>query len=79
VLHRRALRDCPPVYRNALRQRLIDEYRRQFASPYAAAERGYVDQVIRPASTRLEVTSALRAMRTKRRQPPAKKHGNIPL
>jgi propionyl-CoA carboxylase beta chain len=79
VLHRRTLRDCPPAQRDALRQRLIDEYRRQFASPYAAAERGYVDQVIRPATTRLEVTGALRAMRTKRRRPPAKKHGNIPL
>jgi propionyl-CoA carboxylase beta chain len=79
VLHRRALRDCPPAEQPALRQRLVDEYRRQFASPYAAAERGYVDQVIRPATTRLEVTSALRAMRTKRRRPPEKKHGNIPL
>jgi len=79
VLHRRVLRDCPPGERDALRRRLVDEYRRQFASPYAAAERGYVDQVIRPATTRLEVAGALRAMRTKRRRPPAKKHGNIPL
>jgi propionyl-CoA carboxylase beta chain len=79
VLHRRALRDCPPTSRDALRHRLVDEYRRQFASPYAAAERGYVDQVIRPATTRLEVADALRATRTKRRRPPAKKHGNIPL
>jgi propionyl-CoA carboxylase beta chain len=79
VLHRRALRDCPPERRDTLRRRLVEEYRRQFASPYAAAERGYVDQVIRPATTRLEVAGALRAMRTKRRRPPAKKHGNIPL
>jgi propionyl-CoA carboxylase beta chain len=79
VLHRRTLRDCPPAERDALRRRLVDEYRRRFASPYAAAERGYVDQVIRPATTRLEVTGALRATRTKRRRPPAKKHGNIPL
>jgi propionyl-CoA carboxylase beta chain len=44
-----------------------------------AAERGYVDAVIRPSTTRAHLVKALRALRTKRETLPAKKHGNIPL
>jgi propionyl-CoA carboxylase beta chain len=44
-----------------------------------AAERGYVDGVIKPSSTRVEVVRALRMLRTKRETLPPKKHGNIPL
>jgi propionyl-CoA carboxylase beta chain len=44
-----------------------------------AAERGYVDAVIEPATTRAHVVKALRALRTKREVLPPKKHGNIPL
>jgi propionyl-CoA carboxylase beta chain len=44
-----------------------------------AAERGYVDGVIAPSRTRVAVTQALRALRTKRETLPPKKHGNIPL
>jgi len=51
-------------------------YRRELA---AAAERGYVDAVIRPAETRAAVTRALLSLRTKRETLPPKKHGNIPL
>ena len=57
----------------------ITEYEDTLANPYIAAERGYVDAVIRPAETRLAVTRALRALRTKRQTLPPKKHGNIPL
>jgi propionyl-CoA carboxylase beta chain len=64
---------------DALRARRITEYEDTLANPYIAAERGYVDAVIRPAETRLAVTRALRALRTKRQTLPAKKHGNIPL
>jgi propionyl-CoA carboxylase beta chain len=63
----------------ALRAQLITEYEDTLANPYVAAERGYVDAVIRPAETRSEVTKALRALRTKRQTLPPKKHGNIPL
>ncbi|MDF2847108.1 MAG: acyl-CoA carboxylase subunit beta, partial [Oerskovia sp.] len=42
-------------------------------------ERGYVDAVIRPSETRVQVVRALRALRTKRASLPPKKHGNIPL
>ena len=44
-----------------------------------AAERGYVDQVIKPSATRAMITSALRVLAEKRQTLPPKKHGNIPL
>lgn len=49
------------------------------ANPYVAAERGYVDAVITPSTTRVQVIRSLRALRTKNARLPAKKHGNIPL
>jgi propionyl-CoA carboxylase beta chain len=59
--------------------RLIDEYIRQFAHPYAAAERGYIDDVIDPRDTRPRLIDALRMLETKRDRNPPKKHGNLPL
>jgi propionyl-CoA carboxylase beta chain len=59
--------------------RLIDEYTAKFAHPYAAAARGYIDDVIDPRDTRPRLIDALRTLRTKRERNPAKKHGNIPL
>jgi propionyl-CoA carboxylase beta chain len=77
ILYRReiAAADDP----DALRAQRITEYEDTLANPYIAAERGYVDAVIRPAETRAAVTSALRTLRTKRQTLPPKKHGNIPL
>jgi len=63
----------------ARRAELITEYEDTLANPYIAAERGYVDAVIAPHETRLEVVRVLRLLRTKRETLPAKKHGNIPL
>jgi propionyl-CoA carboxylase beta chain len=63
----------------AERARYEAEYEEQFATPYTAAERGWIDGVIRPSETRVEITRALRALRTKRDSLPTKKHGNIPL
>ncbi len=63
----------------AKRAELIDEYETTLANPYIAAERGYVDAVIQPHETRVEVVRALRLLRTKRESLPPKKHGNIPL
>jgi propionyl-CoA carboxylase beta chain len=63
----------------AKRAELIQEYEDTLANPYIAAERGYVDAVIAPHETRLEVVKALRLLRSKREVLPAKKHGNIPL
>jgi len=63
----------------AKRAELIDEYETTLANPYIAAERGYIDAVIQPHETRVEVIRALRLLKTKRASLPAKKHGNIPL
>jgi len=61
------------------RAELIREYRDKFSTPYAAAERGFVDEVIEPAETRPRLIRALRMLSTKRESVPARKHGNIPL
>jgi len=63
----------------AVRTKLANEYTYEVASPFLAAERGELDGVIEPAATRVVVTKALRALRTKRAAEPPKKHGNIPL
>src|SRR5215813_9093635 len=64
---------------NQVRQQKIDEFRERFANPYVAAERGYVDGVIRPRDTRRLLIDALQMLETKRDKNPPKKHGNIPL
>jgi len=61
------------------RAELIVGYTEHFANPYLAAERGYLDAVIPPSETRVQVVRALRALRNKRESLPPKKHGNIPL
>ena len=63
----------------AERERLVQEYREQFANPYVAAARGYVDDVIEPQETRPRLIEALRMLQNKRDTNPPKKHGNIPL
>src|SRR5690606_23860079 len=63
----------------AVRRQRSAEYRGALANPYLAAERGYVDAVIRPSTTRVQVARGLRALRGKRDTLPPKKHGNIPL
>jgi propionyl-CoA carboxylase beta chain len=64
---------------DARRAELIADYRARFANPYAAAERGYVDEVIEPRRTRPVLCDALRTALTKREPRPRRKHGNIPL
>ncbi len=58
---------------------LVEEYRRKFASPYVAAEHGFVDDVIEPKETRPRLINALEMLSNKREANPPKKHGNIPL
>jgi propionyl-CoA carboxylase beta chain len=77
ILYRRELTAAADP--DALRAERITEYEDTLANPYIAAERGYVDAVVRPAETRPAVTRALRALRAKRQALPPKKHGNIPL
>jgi acetyl-CoA carboxylase carboxyltransferase component len=63
----------------AERRRLVAAYEAEFANPYIAAARGYVDDVIRPSETRPRVIRAFEMLETKRDTNPRKKHGNIPL
>lgn len=64
---------------SAAREAKIAEYRDRFASPFVAAERGYVDDVIEPHETRPRLIRALRMLENKTDTMPRKKHGNIPL
>jgi propionyl-CoA carboxylase beta chain len=61
------------------RAELVAEYRQKFASPYIAAQKGYIDEVIEPAHTRPKLISALESLSTKREPRPTRKHGNVPL
>jgi propionyl-CoA carboxylase beta chain len=63
----------------ARRKELSDDYRDTFASPYKAAELGYIDAVIQPEETRPRIISALEMLANKRDSNPPRKHGNIPL
>ncbi len=59
--------------------RQVAEYRRKFANPYVAAERGYIDDVFEPRFTRRRLITALELLRTKVDRNPPRKHGNLPL
>ncbi|SMB93482.1 methylmalonyl-CoA decarboxylase alpha subunit [Desulfonispora thiosulfatigenes DSM 11270] len=61
------------------RAEVIKDYEDRFATPYVAAERGYVDMIIEPKVTRSVLVNAFEMLATKRENVPAKKHGNIPL
>jgi len=63
----------------AHRQELIEEYREEFANPYTAADRGFVDDVIEPTETRARLIDDLEMLRGKRAENPEKKHGNLPI
>ncbi|MGY1673514.1 acyl-CoA carboxylase subunit beta [Geodermatophilus sp. SYSU D00710] len=77
ILYRRELADADDP--EARRAELVTEYEDTLLSPYIAADRGFVDQVILPSHTRVQVTKALRLLANKRQTLPPKKHGNIPL
>jgi acetyl-CoA carboxylase carboxyltransferase component len=77
ILHRKELMasDDPA----GLRSELSANYRQQFANPYVAAARGYLDAVIVPRETRPHLIGALEQLQGKRASLPPKKHSNIPL
>ncbi len=81
ILYRKELQKAVEEGRDveAARADFIKLYEQTLANPYIAAERGYIDTVITPSNTRMNVTRALRALKTKRESLPPKKHGNIPL
>jgi propionyl-CoA carboxylase beta chain len=61
------------------RTKAIEDYNENFANPYKAAEKGYIDEIIYPRQTRAKIIEALRSCRNKRVTMPSRKHGNIPL
>jgi acetyl-CoA carboxylase carboxyltransferase component len=63
----------------ATKKEKIDAYTAEFATPYKAAERGFVDDIIEPSHTRLRLIDAFGMLSAKRDELPSKKHGNIPL
>jgi propionyl-CoA carboxylase beta chain len=77
IVFRRELEESEDA--EARRTELIADYKERFANPYAAAERGYVDDVIEPRRTRPVLATALEIALTKREAKPRRKHGNIPL
>ena len=77
ILFRKELAEASD--REAATEARIQEYREQFANPYIAAGRGYVDDVIDPRETRPRLIGALDMLRNKRDSNPPRKHGNIPL
>ncbi|WP_412541698.1 acyl-CoA carboxylase subunit beta [Longispora sp. K20-0274] len=77
ILYRRELAAAEDP--EAARAQFIADYEATLANPYVAAERGYIDSVIPPSATRVQLVKALRTLRGKRETLPPKKHGNIPL
>jgi len=77
VIFRREIKEADDP--EAKRAEKIAEYTEKFANPYAAAELGYVDDVIEPSTTRIRIIDAFEMLAGKRKQRPARKHGNIPL
>jgi propionyl-CoA carboxylase beta chain len=77
ILYKREIdRSSDPA---ATRAEKVAEFREKFANPYVAAERGFIDEVILPRTTRTKLILALQTLSTKRDRNPPKKHGNIPL
>jgi acetyl-CoA carboxylase carboxyltransferase component len=77
IVYRKALNSADdPV---AKRTELVDEYTDKFCNPNVAAERGFVDDVIDPADTRIKLIAGLELLRSKREELPKRKHGNVPL
>ncbi|HEV8231167.1 MAG TPA: acyl-CoA carboxylase subunit beta [Thermoanaerobaculia bacterium] len=75
ILYRREFESAPPE----TRAEKVSEYVENFANPYVAARRGYVDEIIEPSETREKLIAAFALLEGKRAPLPAKKHGNIPL
>ena len=60
-------------------RKILDDYNEEFATPYKAAERGFVDDVIEPRTSRQRIVDAFGMLEGKREKRPDKKHGNLPL
>ena len=80
IVHRRELTEVEDVAeREATRAELVDEYDENYRNPWEATDRGYVDDVIDPAETRIKLIAGLEMLRSKKEHLPPRKHGNMPL
>ncbi len=80
IVHRRELAEFDDAgERDARKTELVDDYVDQYANPYIAAERGYVDEVIDPADTRQRIIAGFDMLATKQEEQPRRKHGIVPL
>ena len=77
ILYRREISEAAD--QESARGARVAEFEEKFANPYVAAERGFIDEIIEPADTRLKLIRALALLENKRDTNPPKKHGNIPL
>jgi acetyl-CoA carboxylase carboxyltransferase component len=77
IVYRRELQEAAD--RDVRKTELIAEYTERYANPYNAAERGYLDDVIDPAETRVKLIAGFDMLRSKREDLPKRKHGNVPL
>ncbi|MFE7798409.1 acyl-CoA carboxylase subunit beta [Nocardia sp. NPDC057440] len=79
LIGRKQIEGAPEEQRAAVRQQMIDFYNATIATPWVAAERGYIDAVIEPSSTRLELRRALHLLRDKKLARNPRKHHLLPL
>jgi len=77
ILYRGGLKEAPDP--DGFRTEKIREYRDKFASPYVAAQRGFIDEVIEPRATRAKLITGLRMLQNKKDSLPPKKHNTMPL
>ena len=71
--------DSETITNNEIRQQKIEEYKANNENVLLALEKGYIDDIIEPATTRQRIISALELFINKRENRPVKKHGNIPV
>lgn len=79
IVFRKELENAAPEDKEKVRAELVEQYRNNIATPYKAAELGYIDEIIKPEHTRIKLIKALRSLRRKQEIHPPRKHGNIPL
>lgn len=77
ILHKKKINEASDP--NFMRQQLVYEYEDHFMTPYIAAERGFIDEVILPEETRKKLSESFFALKDKNEMKRTKKHGNIPL
>ena len=79
IVFRKELEAAAPEDREKVRAGLVEEYRNNIATPYKAAELGYIDEIIEPEKTRMKLIRALKSLKHKHEVRPERRHGNVPL